>query len=47
MEVRSAGSEPAEQVNPVAVQAMAEVGIDIAAETPKILTDAGSAGRMW
>ena len=39
VEVRSAGSEPAEQVNPSAVQAMAEVGIDIAAETPKILTD--------
>ena len=38
VEVRSAGSEPAEQVNPAAVQAMAEVGIDIAAETPKILT---------
>ena len=40
VEVRSAGSEPAEHVNPAAVQAMAEVGIDIAAETPKILTDA-------
>jgi len=40
VEVRSAGSEPAEQVNPAAVQAMAEVGIDIAAEIPKILTDA-------
>jgi arsenate reductase len=39
VEVRSAGSEPAETVNPAAVQAMAEVGIDIAAETPKILTD--------
>jgi arsenate reductase len=39
VEVRSAGSEPAGQVNPAAVQAMAEVGIDIAAETPKILTD--------
>ena len=39
VEVRSAGSEPAHQVNPAAVQAMAEVGIDIAAETPKILTD--------
>ncbi len=40
VDVRSAGSEPAEQVNPAAVQAMAEVGIDIAAEKPKILTDA-------
>jgi arsenate reductase (thioredoxin) len=39
VEVRSAGSAPAESLNPVAVQAMAEVGIDIAAETPKILTD--------
>ena len=33
VEVRSAGSAPADQVNPAAVQAMAEVGIDIAAET--------------
>ncbi|HWI00925.1 MAG TPA: arsenate reductase ArsC [Propionibacteriaceae bacterium] len=39
VEVRSAGSEPADRVNPAAVQAMAEVGIDIAAEKPKILTD--------
>jgi arsenate reductase (thioredoxin) len=39
VEVRSAGSEPADQVNPAAVQAMAEVGIDIAAEKPKVLTD--------
>ncbi|PZF86131.1 arsenate reductase ArsC [Jiangella anatolica] len=39
IEVRSAGSAPADQVNPVAVAAMAEVGIDIAAEQPKILTD--------
>ncbi|OYO25237.1 heat-shock protein HtpX [Enemella dayhoffiae] len=38
VEVRSAGSTPADQVNPAAVQAMAEVGIDIAAEQPKILT---------
>ncbi len=38
VEVRSAGSTPADQVNPVAVQAMAELGIDIAAEQPKILT---------
>jgi arsenate reductase (thioredoxin) len=38
VEVRSAGSEPADQVNPVAVQAMAEEGIDIATEAPKILT---------
>lgn len=39
VEVRSAGSAPAESINPAAVQAMAEVGIDIAAEQPKILTD--------
>ncbi|MCR2791756.1 arsenate reductase ArsC [Microbacterium sp. zg.Y625] len=38
IEVRSAGSMPAEQINPVAVEAMAEVGIDITAEQPKVLT---------
>jgi arsenate reductase (thioredoxin) len=38
IEVRSAGSEPADKINPVTVQAMAEEGIDIAAEQPKILT---------
>lgn len=38
VEVRSAGSTPADTVNPVAVAAMAEVGIDIAAEQPKVLT---------
>ena len=38
VEVRSAGSEPADEVNPAAVAAMAEEGIDIAAETPKVLT---------
>jgi arsenate reductase len=40
IDVRSAGSEPAERLNPVVVQAMAEEGIDITAEQPKILTDA-------
>ena len=39
IEVRSAGSQPANELNPAAVQAMAEVDIDIAAEKPKILTD--------
>ena len=39
VEVRSAGSAPAESINPAAVEAMAEVGIDIATERPKILTD--------
>ena len=38
IDVRSTGSEPADKINPVAVQAMAEEGIDIAAEQPKILT---------
>ncbi|RBY90982.1 arsenate reductase ArsC [Blastococcus sp. TF02A-30] len=38
VEVRSAGSLPADQVNPAAVQAMAEVGVDIAEERPKVLT---------
>ncbi len=38
IDIRSAGSEPAEQINPVAVQAMSEVGIDIAGEQPKLLT---------
>ena len=38
VEVRSAGSAPADSINPVAVQAMAEEGIDITAEQPKILT---------
>jgi arsenate reductase len=38
IDVRSAGSEPADQINPVAVQAMREVDIDITGEQPKILT---------
>ncbi len=38
IEVRSAGTAPADQINPVAVAAMAELGIDIATETPKVLT---------
>ena len=39
VEVLSAGSAPADQVNPAAVEAMAEEGIDITAEQPKLLTD--------
>ena len=39
IDVLSAGSQPADQVNPAAVQAMAEDGIDIHAEQPKLLTD--------
>lgn len=39
VEVRSAGSMPADQINPVAVEAMLEEGVDIRAEQPKVLTD--------
>lgn len=38
IQVRSAGSVPAEQINPVAVTVMNEVGIDITGEEPKLLT---------
>lgn len=38
VEVRSAGSAPGSQVNPVAATAMAEEGIDISTQTPKLLT---------
>ncbi|MGW4632400.1 arsenate reductase ArsC [Nocardia sp. NPDC004415] len=38
IEVRSAGSAPAETINPSAVEAMAELGIDISDQKPKILT---------
>ena len=38
VEVRSAGSAPADQVNPAATEAMLEEGIDMSAEQPKILT---------
>jgi arsenate reductase len=38
VEVRSAGSLPGDQVNPSAVAAMAEVGVDISGQTPKVLT---------
>ena len=37
--VRSAGSQPAEQINPRVVEAMAEVGVDLSQEFPKPLTD--------
>jgi len=39
IEVRSAGSMPGNQINPSAVAAMAEEGIDISNEQPKVLTD--------
>ncbi|MEE6272396.1 arsenate reductase ArsC [Georgenia sp. MJ278] len=38
IEVRSSGSAPADQVNPAAVEAMAEMGVDISDQQPKILT---------
>ncbi|WGD39445.1 arsenate reductase ArsC [Streptomyces cathayae] len=38
VQVRSAGSAPADAVNPAVVEAMNEAGIDISAETPKVLT---------
>ncbi|WP_329203865.1 arsenate reductase ArsC [Streptomyces sp. NBC_00683] len=38
IEVRSAGSVPGDRVNPAAVEAMAEVGIDISAQKPQVLT---------
>ncbi|MFE2246305.1 arsenate reductase ArsC [Streptomyces lavendulae] len=38
VQVRSAGSAPADTVNQAVVEAMAEAGIDISAETPKVLT---------
>lgn len=39
IEVRSAGSAPAESINPAAVEAMLELGIDLSKEEPKILRD--------
>jgi protein-tyrosine-phosphatase len=39
VDVLSAGSMPGDQINPVAVEAMAEVGIDIASNEPKLLSD--------
>jgi protein-tyrosine-phosphatase len=38
VQVRSAGSAPADTVNPAVVEALAEVGIDISSEAPKVLT---------
>jgi arsenate reductase (thioredoxin) len=47
IEVRSGGTEPADQINPTAVAAMAELGIDITAAVPKVLTpDAVEAGDV-
>jgi arsenate reductase len=47
VEIRSAGSEPADQINPAAVEAMREVGIDITDQTPTKLTwDAAQASDV-
>ena len=43
VEVLSAGSQPADAVNPAAVAAMAEVGIDLGSATPRLLTDSAVA----
>jgi arsenate reductase (thioredoxin) len=45
--VRSAGSAPAEEINPNAVAALEELGIDMTDEFPKPLTDEGSAPPTW
>lgn len=39
IEVRSAGSNPAERVNPTAIDAMAEIGVDLSQAFPQRLTD--------
>jgi arsenate reductase len=39
--VRTAGSEPADRLNPVVIEAMTEVGVDLSKELPKPLTDEG------
>jgi len=39
IEIRSAGTEPKDQINPIAIQAMEEVGINIADNQPTVLTD--------
>jgi arsenate reductase len=40
VQVRSAGSDPVDRINPIVVAAMAEVGVDLARRFPKPLTDA-------
>jgi len=39
VDVRSAGSDPADRVNPLVIEAMAELGVDLSAAFPKRLTD--------
>jgi protein-tyrosine-phosphatase len=41
VQVRSAGSEPADRINPVVVEAMAELGLDVSKEFPKPLSSEG------
>jgi protein-tyrosine-phosphatase len=41
VQVRSAGSEPADRINPVVVEAMAELGLDVSKQFPKPLTTEG------
>ncbi len=38
VEIRSGGSEPGSEINPIAIQAMAEVGIDISKGVPQLMT---------
>lgn len=44
IEVRSAGSAPADQVHPVVLEAMREIGIDLGTQQPQLLTDAVTEG---
>jgi arsenate reductase len=44
---RSAGSAPASEVSPVAIEAMRELGVDLGQASPKPLTTATSAPRPW
>jgi arsenate reductase len=41
VEVRSAGTQPGEEIDPVVVEAMSELGLDLRGRTPKALTDQG------
>ena len=47
IDVYSAGSAPAETINPVTVAAMAEVGIDIAGQRPRCSIGTGWPRRRW
>jgi protein-tyrosine-phosphatase len=44
VQVRSAGSEPADQINPAVIDALAELGLDVTQEFPKPLTDEAARG---